>query len=97
VADDLQIDALAVHRLQPHIHIGKWCAVGGAHQVFVVRIGRALVAGGQLNEFGREGVGMDVDGFGGSEGTAPMVAARFPGGDPFGRASGRSGRACRSA
>jgi pyruvate dehydrogenase E1 component alpha subunit len=78
VTYDLHVDALTVHRFEPHADVGEARSIVGPHQVFVVRIGRARVAGGQFDESRRKRMGMDVNGPGRLGQHRAMVAAAGP-------------------
>ena len=61
VADDLHVDALAVHGFEPDVDVLEGRLIASAHQVLVMGIWRPLAARGQLDQARRQGVGVNVD------------------------------------
>ena len=61
MADNLHVNALTRHGFETHTDIVERRPIAGSHQVVVVRVRRALMAGGQFDESGRQGVRMNVD------------------------------------
>ena len=64
VADDLHVDALAVHRLESHVDAVEGSPIARLHQMLVVRVRRSLMVGGELDQSRRKGVCVYVYGGG---------------------------------